>query len=323
MDERSVEDAFSLEPTADLDFTWNALSTVLTVTPRESLTPCIAYRWSVGTEARAVDGAPLAAEVSGRFATDGDRTAPTVIRTYPALFAGGGWVDTGFPLAELASGQAIVVEFSEPMDEESVLGAVRIEPVLAGLTTAPTPTTAVFIPDKPPVYGVPLVLVVSADASDIAGLALGTDYREPFTPSFPPLSIDRIETDSGETTSGPFLPDTPSAGSALEVTLLTVDRLLTITIHFNAGFDAASRAAAPDLISLTGFFPGSLISPPLRTASWPFTDTISLTWEGLERSTAGSPRLYLLSIDGGTGGLTNGTGLSLLDDVKIMLETKP
>jgi hypothetical protein len=269
----------------------------------------------------------LAAAAAGRFSTDGDSTPPRVVRAYPAVRSGGSWVDTGLALAQLASGQAIVVEFSEPMAANSVRSAVRVEPSFAGLTDVPSPTTVVFVPDEAPEYGAPLTLVVSADAADSAGLKLGTDYREVFVPAVQPLSVLSITPGGGSPVRPPYATHTPSAGTEIDVAITPPDGLLTLTISFNASFNAASRAAARGRISLDAFFPGSLAAPELRSASWPSSYTMSLTWEGLKESAAGAPCLYLLSIDGGAGGLSNGgsgaDGLVLGDDVELLLETEP
>ena len=327
MDTRSVQDAFSLEPGADMDFSWGGGDRVLTAIPRDALPACVSYRWKLTSEACAADGAPLASGSSGRFTTDGDHTKPRVVSVRPVVRSGGAWVDTGATLSELGNGQAIAVDFSEPMQADSVVSSIRIEPAFSGRTEVPATITAVFIPDKAPGYGVPLTLVVAADARDLAGLKLGSDYREVFIPAIPPLSVLSVTAGGGETALPPYASATPALGTELAVTITPPDGTLTLAIRFSASFDAPSRAAVIDFIALDAFFPASSLSPELRAVSWPSADTVSLTWEGLERSAAAAPRLYLLSIDGGSGGLSNGnnseSGLVLADDVALLLETEP
>lgn len=320
MDPQSVQDALSLEPASELDFVWSEGGKVLTASPQSALSPSMAYRWTLGTDAGAVDGAPLARKISGAFITDGDRVPPTVLSARPAVRSGATWAETGGALEDLESGQAVRIEFSEPMNADTVRTAVRFEPTLSGFTDVISPTTIVFIPDKPPTSGVPYTFIVSADAADVAGLRLGADHREVFVPPVSPLSVGFIRTGGGQTASPPYASETPPSGSGLEVALVAPDNTLTLTIHFSDQFDVTVRAAAVDLVTLTGFFPASTFDPDLRSVSWTSPYEVSLTWEGLTKSFPTAPCLYLLTLEGGSGGIVNDAGHFLAENVQLILE---
>jgi hypothetical protein len=321
MDRQSAEDAFSLSPSAELDFSWNAGGTVLRATPKEDLSVCASYRWTIGTEALAADWAPLARSEAGRFATDGDAVPPRVVRTFAAARLGASWVEAGPSLADIPPGGAFGVEFSEAMDDASARRSLSFSPALSGAADRVDARRYVYVPDAVPEAGTEYVLTVSADAEDEAGLSMGNDYAERFAAPDRTLRVLSVETSAGERYDVPS--GTPVGTPSLEATIGAPDGLLGATIRFSAALSAEARIAAVSDIALDVFFPATLAAPDLRSASWSAADTITLVWEGLEASTAEYERYYRLVVSGGSGGVGTGDGSVMEADFALVVETMP
>lgn len=313
MDKRKTEDALAVSPSVDFSFSWNDGGTILRAVPREALSPCAAYRWTLSAEAAAADGAPLARDYACSFATDADAAAPFVLRTFAALRAGNRWIDSGCGLSALDAGQAIGIEFSEPIDPASLIGAVSFFPSLPGRIDPLSETAAAFVPDRTPDPETETTLVVSSDVRDRAGLSMGAPYRERFVPAVPYLRALSVET-------GSFEPIAAENGSASTATVVMPDGSLSLSIRFSLPFDLPARVDAVDRVTLAAFFPVSLSSPALRSAAWTASDTLVLSWEGLEPSPADRTNWYLLTLPGGRNGLGEGTGLHLREDLLLYLE---
>ena len=318
MDELSVESAFSLSPDLDYRCRWDDGGTLASIRLLERPSPCVCYAWSVGTDARAEDGAPLAREETGRFVTDLDAEAPSVIAAVPAAFVAGRWVELSADLSETAAGDSIAVRFSEPMDAESVTDAVSTVPSRSGLVVAASSELFVYTPSEPWTPEEYVRVVVRTAARDASGLSLPRERSFGFTTRTPYLELTSVSTATGESSPSPGGPQ------ALAVTVgAAPEGELTLILGFSDAFGAVAMESASRLVSLSAFFPSSLDPPSLKSVWWPSADTLSMTWEGLEASDADSVRYYALAIRGGDDGLESSGGLILEDDVRQTLEAKP
>jgi len=317
MDTLTVREAFAINPSVAFDLEWNESKDVVRVVPRERLAPLAQYSWTLGSEARSRDGAPVARTEKAGFVTDLDSEAPSVERTFAAVLSGGEWREVAPSLSGLDAGHSLAVRFSEAVVEESVLSCLRLEPSLPGRVCVASPRLVVFTPDRGWGPEEPLALSVSADVEDLSGIRMSQEYRERFTPAVPFLEIVSATSGSGEDAG-------VLDGSASN--LVTVggvpDGLLSMTLHFSAAFGAEAKVSMADAASLSAFFPGSLPAPSLRSVSWFSDDSMTLTWEGLRRSDAVSTNYYVLAIPGGAGGAKCSAGLYLEDDATLILEAK-
>jgi len=317
MDTQLTEAAFSLKPATDCVFTWNTDLSSLSITPKDQLAVCSVYRWSLGTEARAVDGTPLGRGERGIFITDLDSTPPHVERVYPVVRSGDIWIEAAADVSGLDAGHSLAVLFSEQVEPVSAISGIRIEPSQAGRSDAVTPRLFVYTPERDWLPGQPLSLVISADVKDSSGLVTGEEFRMRFTPLVPYLMINSASSSLDETTSD-------LNGSAILTAKLgnAPEGLCTLTLAFSAPFDSASKTAAAERISLSAFFPVWLPVPALRDLCWFSDDTVSLTWEGLRLNEAGTINYYRLLIPGGQGGVLSSKGLWLRDDAVLYLEVQ-
>lgn len=318
MDEASTESAFSLSPGLDYGFSWGGGGTILSIRLLERLSPCACYTWSLGGGARAVDGAPIARAESGRFVTDLDADAPSVLGACPAAFVDGRWVELSADLSETDAGDSIAVRFSEPMDADSVRRAIATTPARSGLVVAASPELFVYSPEEPWTPEEYVRLVVRTTALDASGLALPRERGFGFTTRTPYLRLASVSTPAGETRAS------PGEAPALAVTVGDApEGELTLILNFSDAFGAGAMESAARLVKVSAFFPSGLSTPSLRSAWWPSADTLSMTWEGLEASDADCERYYRLVVQGGDDGLESDSGLRLSADLTQILEAKP
>lgn len=316
MDGRAVREALSLSPSTDFLLSWNADMTEVALMPTEPLAPCALYDWTLSSGASAVDGSPIPAALRSSFWTDLDAEAPRVERTYPVVFESGVWVEAAADLACVDSGQSLALRFSEAVDPRSIRAAIRVEPSVQGVIDVVASDLVVFTPERGWEPEEPLTLVVSG-AEDLSGLTMMREYRERFTPAVRFLRVLELESGSGETASD------PDFSQVMEVSVGDApDGVFSLAIRFSEAFGPAAKSSALESISLLVFFPASLSSPELRSASWPSDDTLLCTWEGLRRSGDGTENYYLLTVAGGEGGIASDSGAYLADDVIAHLKAK-
>jgi hypothetical protein len=318
MDRFSAESALSVEGIGDKQFEWLDGDRVLRVIAEKPLAPWTAYRWTMKSTAKSRDGVPLAKAVSGQFNTGRDRLLPRVVKVFPVIHSLGRWIPSMRDIeTELGSGQGIAVEFNKAMGE-NVLRSLRFEPSLTGRTEALSENTLVFIPGRDPEPETVYTLFVSADTKDREGLKLGADYRISFVPdiwylkvlSFKADGLAAVDTGSG--TGGDL-------GGVLAVPVDEGAGEASFTIRFSFDFSDEEKRDAAMKISLSPFFPRTLRPVALRSLAWISKDRLRMTWEGLERGTAGEAHYYKLNISGGKGGINAG-GMYFREDQYLHLE---
>ena len=328
MTRRSAEDALKLDIPGEKIFTWLDDDKTLYVSTDKPLNPWSVYRWSVSEKALSRDGAPLAKEFSGRFITDLDREFLRVVRLIPLMPPGtgpfpgtalwGSWEPAGISMEPgPGSGHGIGVEFSKPVDGDSLRRAFSFVPALPGRVEILSPVSAVFIPSKDPEPETVYLMRISGTLKDTEGLKMGEDYTSTFKADIPFLNIISISSGHEKLTA-------PESGSLFPVSVDT-GGIIRIIIHFSLPFNSVTTAVQEECvfrISLRPFFPGTLPPVSLRSAQWWFPDRLILEWEGPERGTPGESHFYKLLVPGGSGGVHNGRGSFLEKDFILYLEAK-
>jgi hypothetical protein len=324
MNPQTVQDALSIEGIDQIIWAWSHEDQLLSATPKKPLSPWTVYRWTLKTSALSREGIPLGKEASGTFCTNLDTDRPYVEGTFCLGRSGTDWIDLGRSLNELDLGQALGLRFSEPMNRESLLQALRIEPSLPGYTVQIDERTVAYVPDRPPEPGTTYVLIVSADTKDLSALSLGQEYREAFTPSIPYLVLRSVQANTGPSFSGPFSENTQGVYT---ITPQAPEGKLFINLEFSLPFSAEAKIALLKQVSLAPYFPGSLAPVTLQSATWSSDSTIHLVWVGLEGGSGDMPHYYRLSLAGGRSGITtsaaDGMGYWLKESNTLMLEAQP
>lgn len=314
----SVHDAFSLSPSADICFSWDADMKGASILCNEPLLPCRLYTWSLSTEARSVDGSPLVRAERACVVTDIDSVPPRVERVYPVLLSGSQWSEAASDMNGIDNGLSIAIEFSEDLDEHAPYSGIRIEPSLSGRVERCSPKKYVYTPTNGWPPGEPLTLVVPAGLPDRTGLAMVKDWTLLFTPIFPFLRVLSVESGSGHTAvpNGDACVLSTAVGHAPE-------GLFTLTVFFSAPFDSASMIDAVDRSSMSVFFPNGIQRPSLRSAIWYSEDSMTLSWEGLRQSDEHATNYYSLRLPGGRHGISSRGGMYLEDEFVLIIEALP
>jgi hypothetical protein len=238
---------------------------------------------------------------------------PEVSAVFPVLYSDGRWFATGADIATgLGQGQGIAVEFNKSMDE-SALRCLRFEPALSGRAELLSEKSIVYIFTKDPEPLTSYTLIISGDAKDSEGLKIGADFRINFTPDIPLLNIlsfnieGRIITE--DLLNDPVIvqPD-PALGT------------FSCTIRFSLPFGHEEKQNAALKIPLTPFFPGTLAPVALQSVQWLSDDRLRMTWEGLTAGNNSETHYYKLTIPGGRGGISSGTGIYMRGDICLFLE---
>jgi len=310
---RQTSHAFSLNGVSNIEFRWSEDDTVLEAYPKNPLNPWTVYNWSLSTKAVSSNGVPLGREMSGQFVTDADRLLPAVKEVYPLIrgdSSGSRWIKTGAAMENgLGSGQAIGIEFNKPMDE-SVLRNIRFDPSLVYRTEMWKDTVAVIIPERDPEPERMYTLSVSAESRDTVGLKMEKEFNLSFTPDIPYLKILSLYAGYGEVK--------PEQNGLYPFKITEPEGLVSVTLRFSHIME--TRANTVLNIRLEPFFPGTLKPIALRSVYWESSDKLNLQWENITKSIEGEKHYYRLILSGGKGGISDGRGSYLKEDLNFYFE---
>jgi hypothetical protein len=314
MDRVSVETALSIDSVGDKKFEWTDDNKKIRIIPERDLSPWIQYRWTLKNSAKSVDGVSLAKTVSAVFCTDLDQELPEVSRVYPVLQSGGRWIPSGGSLEEdLGPGLGIAVEFSKPMGD-TVVRSLRFEPSISGRTERLSSKKIIFIPSRDPEPETVYTLIVSGDTVDTEGLKIGSDYRRIFTADIPFLRILSIKTTDADSSEWTW------DGNILPVQANETDGLVRFSIYFSLPFTDEAKQKIVLAISVTPFFPINLDPIALRSVTWHSDDRLTMEWERFTIGTTDEPHYYKFLIPGGRGGIDNGNGMYLSNEISLYME---
>jgi hypothetical protein len=331
MDRKSTEEELSFAIPGKMIFTWAEDDHKVSVSSDRPLEAWTLYRWSISEKVLGRDGAPLAKSAEGKFITDRDRVFPGLSRIMPVARRDGGAAGEGIwgewaPLAPnleggLGTAQGLGLEFSKPMDGESVRSSISFEPSLPGRTEQLSSRSFVFIPEKDPVPETRYTLKLPGRILDAGGLSLGEDYRLVFPSDIPYLRLLSLAPDgenAGEFTEPVNLGCYPLA---IDISRGGAARFI---LRFSLPFEAEAVRDDAFAIELEPFFPPSLPAVFLRFVSrvLPSQDRIRMVWEGLEEGTAAEPHYYRLRVPGGVNGVHNGKGSYLREDMIIYFKVE-
>ena len=315
MDRLSVESALTVEGIGNKTFQWLGDDTILNVIPDKQLSPWVSYRWSLRENAKSIDGVPLAKSFSGQFTTNLDQTLPFVEKIFPVMNTDGSWFATGEDIETgLKTGQGIAVEFNKPMGENA-LRSLRFEPSLTGRAEFLSEKSIVYIFSREIEPATTYTLIVSGDTKDSEGLKLGADYKINFVPDIPILKVLSFTANENVTEMENF----SASKNSLKIKTDPSIGETSFSIYFSLPFSNEEKQNTALKISLYPFFPGNLAPVALQNVIWVSDDILYMTWENLEASDNIS-NFYKLTIPGGKGGINNGEGMYMKEDVFIYLE---
>jgi len=316
MDRLTVESALTIEGIGNKTFEWSDDDKILKVIVDKPPSPWISCRWNLRDSAKSKDGVPLPIAYSGYFTTNLDKTLPCVTSVFPVLNSDGSWYPTGSCLETgLAPGQSIAVVFNKPMGE-NVLRSLRFEPAVTGRTELLSEKSIVYIFNKDPEPETTYTLTISSETKDSEGLKIGTDYRISFIPDIPFLTVLSFHANFGPVT------ENLSSNIVLPVYVESATQELFFSIRFSLGLTMEEKQNSAQKIMITPFFPRTLPPVALQNVNWLSDDRMFMCWEGLTAGSQQTPHYYKLTIPGGKGGINNGMGMYMKEDLVIYLEAQ-
>jgi hypothetical protein len=315
MDPATLEDGFTLNPTAEFDISWDTAGKVATIVPRTQWSTLSYYQWELGSAVAGVNGVAISDRAEGSFLVQEDAAAPRLSGApQPALLAGGAFLPLGGTLDDLRVDDCILFTFSEDVTIQSLQSALSFEPSIQGHLTRVRAGVFAFVPEQSYAMNTPYRLRISTDLTDLAGTRMAADYHLWFTPAIPVQRVLSI-TPGADPPVSDFNSTAP-----LDVALPPIPGdELTFIIVFEQPMDGASRARTPGQISLERFFPSSLLDPSLKSAAWTNDATLVLVFAGLQASSPPVLNHYRLVLPGGQNGLVNAEGAALEDDVWLLM----
>ena len=315
IDSNSFSREFDLQPSVEVTVAWDSLKQLAAVSPKDAWTNLATYAWTVGKDLAAPDGTPTGIEYSGEFRVQEDSTAPSVSSIAPALRET--FVSTGSDLGQAGADDVLLLTFSEDVRQETVVSAFSLSPATLGSWLRVRPAVFAFMPQSRWVMSQPYTLRIAATVEDLAGNKLAFPYEASFTPNIPVQTVQAIKAVYSSSEDEWTVFNRLDAKSVA----VDVDGNLRLVIRFSQPYPPENGAKLASALLLDAYFPSSLGDPSLVTALWTGGTTLSLTYAGLEKSTAECGKFYKLTLPGGSASSDNGSGSFLKEDVWLYFIT--
>ncbi|HNV48242.1 MAG TPA: Ig-like domain-containing protein [Spirochaetota bacterium] len=183
MDTVKTNNSFTLSSSAGVVkgyFAWSDGNTKMTFTPQNALVDSGQYMISLTTEAEDTTGNDLAGSHTSVFFVNYDINPPRVTGHTPLNGALG--VPATPPGAPLPAGAAIQIDFSEPIDIDTIYDGISISPSVDGSWGWSAGQTSVyFYPMYDLSYGTTYTVSINQSLTDAGGTPLDTPYFFNFT----------------------------------------------------------------------------------------------------------------------------------------------
>ena len=200
-------------------------------------------------------------------------------------------------LAKTGADDVLLLTFSEDVRQETVVSAFSLSPATLGSWLRVRPAVFAFMPQSRWVMSQPYTLRIAATVEDLAGNKLAFPYEASFTPNIPVQTVQAIKAVYSSSEDEWTVFNRLDAKSVA----VDVDGNLRLVIRFSQPYPPENGAKLASALLLDAYFPSSLGDPSLVTALWTGGTTLSLTYAGLEKSTAECGKFYKLTLPGGFG----------------------
>ena len=315
IDPGSFARELDLQPSAEFTVIWDASWQTATVSPKDAWANLTTYTWKVGKALSAPDGTPTGIEYSGSFRVQADVTVPVVASMVPASKAD--FTPVGSALGQIKADDAILITFSEDVQQETLVSAFSLSPATLGSWVRVRSGVFAFTPGSRWIMSQLYTVRVAATVKDMSGNKMAFPYQETFTPEIPEQMVQSIKEASSEAEL------TPSNMLEAKNVSVDVEGNLELVLTFTQAFLPENYAAFVSAIVFDAYFPSTLSDPSLTTAQWSGGLTLSLAYTGLEKSEPGVAKYYKLTLPGGAASPDNGSGSFLKEDVWLYFVSNP
>lgn len=304
IDDTNLVDIVQVTP--DIQHDLVVTGSELRVVPTEDWPNVSQVTLRVNDQLTSTDGVRLLGEQELVYWAQPDATRPTVdivSAAFDDLLLGFGNVPGGTDLANnLRADNVLAIEFSEAMDRDAVLTALSLFPIADFTSVWFADDRLLLRPNDRWSRTTDYVLTITTEATDLAGLALATDYVLPFTPTMaepvpaPTVTFDGLASRDADTASSSVaLPIDVGPPSPNEFAFQIDFPVATFS-------DTAGRDKVLSAIDIRAVFPSAAASPVLANVSWTTDRQLTVEYSGFEQSTAEITYYYMFtlgSIDGG------------------------
>jgi hypothetical protein len=320
VDINSFGELFSIKPQCTTRTVFAEGNATVRIEPVDGWKANTVYEWSV-KDLLAADGNRLDVPFDSFFHSPVDTAFPAVALVCPASPSGtGGYTllrDTALD-GTLVDDGPIAIVFSKPMEHSSALSSLSIDPAIKGYFThdVAAPELVFFQPLESWVVGTRYTLTVASSVKDTSCLGLADERKFFFTPANRYLAVSSITLDSDAPVT-----DFANWKTARDHTVL--GNAITVRVAFGSAIEESARSAIVKSVKVESYFPSTAANPYLVSVSWnPGATEAVMTWKNFTVSTAGIDDYYLVTVAGGSGGMANGRGQYLEEDVCVLFRAR-
>ncbi len=300
VDPESAAEAISVSPETDVEITWHNEDTVAEVAPTEQWDPLTVYQWSVSDDGHSAHGVPLAAERSGSFVTQYDRSAPDLEDFQFAIRKEGIVLET----SEFRTDGVIVLRFSEAVRFDSVRHAVTVSPTVLSAMEQLSETEFLLRFDEVLEAESAIKITVPDSIRDLSGNHLVAERSIVVEPVAARQRVSGIRSFWGdpEGGAGVTLALDADLDETTEVGIGQTDGTNTVQFEFDYPYiskDARDRLI--DAVELRALLPERAVSPDREQIRWLDEGSrLRISFAGfIPSASPGKPSIYRLRIPAG------------------------
>lgn len=281
------------------------------ITPVEGWKTNERYTWSL-SDIESRDGYPLLKSYSESFYAPQDTVKPEIKAIYPVSKVNEtfNWL-TNKTVDDMNYDNYLGMEFSEPVDFDSLKNALTITPNIDGYIIQADEDGTKFIYCLENSYWnaeKEYEITIAKSVKDKNDISLYGDYVFYFKPVNTLFQIKKIIIGGVELTQFDEIPVDVQVDEVAPV---------TVTIEFSKAVSDAYRNKAKTIISLNSYFPSTAISPSVISESWITSSTFEIIYKGFSSSTNDVKNYYLLNISGGENTVLDEFGNFLEESVCV------
>jgi hypothetical protein len=310
----SFNENFSISPYMETDAIFSSDGKTVSVKPKTGWDINTIYTWTIKNMLSRGEYI-MEQTYTGTFRGLFDGELPELLEMCPVTYEDGGalW-HRNTPLdGQLLEKQSIGFIFSKPMEEASVKSGISFYPNINGYILKRDEYKYIFVPEETYRLKEQYRIQIARAISDVSGLKLFEDKSYFFTAMNDYIKIIAVKFDDN-TYAMP-------ADKRINEYKIAANNNMRVTINFSSAIPAEHRSKAVDAVSLDVLFPLSTANPSLISIGWSDNGSkLSMTWEGLQASTAGIEQFYSLTISGGRNSVINGFGEYLEEDVCVLFK---
>lgn len=323
MNPESFENYFSFNAEVNYSITWNNEVTKATISPESVWDNLYYHCWNISTDIADAEGIRITEEIGGSFMVQTEWPS-LIVSTYPASCNDDGSFNLHKDVSadELKTGEHLVFEFNQAVDEDSLEKHLSFTPSIDGYLLPLSPEKMMYyIKEQLPPATI-YTVKISKGLEDTQTNPAASKWSIQFTPDIPALEIVNIQI---EDENGIFTNlDVINFNKDAPIDTNGIDYYGTDSLHFIINLseefvDTAvnQRRAFESTISLTPVFPPGSAAPSLFSKTWETNSCLRLIYKNISSCQLTEPVYYRFQIREGNAESSTTLGSYLTDSVKF------